>query len=462
MKKTVVCCLGVMAILLASCGSSIDAIELGDSGAQRTSQVASDAIAGSTEKMWAPYQNMIYTVEGDLPALGGTGQAYEVVPKKLSTDKIMLLAQSFGLNDKVVVVPESNKENPSYAVGGSTDGSAPGLYVNGDASLSYWSYSNISDPSHSSHSSRSSCAVAPSAPDSSTDTAVVAPDCGMPEAPTNLPTKDEAISTTRDLLSNGGLNVENLRFDVYADDWGVSVTAFEQVDGLEVPLSHNVTFGQDSRVSYANGVFVTLKKSQKYPLISSADGVKRLQDSMLTSGCAACRGAVDVLETTTNDEASAAVPSDVPDVVIKITGVKKSLVLIFTAKGVPVLLPAYTYSNSDGDVGQVMAVQDKYIKKQEVESPSDSVPAPGTDTVPVEQVPPASISPTPIAEVSQEQAATLVGLTEDEATKTAQENGWTIRVAARDGEQFMLTTDYSFSRVNITVVASLVTEVTVG
>lgn len=456
MKKTFVCCLGVVAILLASCGSSIDAIELGDSGAQRTSPVANDAGAGSTEKMWAPYQNMIYTVEGDLPALGGSGQAYEVVPKKLSTDKIMLLAQSFGLNDEVVPAPGSNKENPSYTVGGSTDGSAPGLYVNGDASLSYWSYNNMSTPSST------ACAVAPSAPDSSADTAVVAPDCGMPEAPTNLPTKDQAISTTRDLLNNGGLSVENLRFDVYADDWGVSVTAIEQVDGFEVPLSHSVTFGQDSRVSYANGVFVTLKKSVKYPLISSTDGVKRLQDSMLTSGCAVCRGAVDVMETTTIDEASAAVPSDVPDVVVKITGVKNSLVLIFTAKGVPVLLPAYTYSNSDGDVGQVIAVQDKFIKKQEVESPSDSVPAPGTNTVPVEQVPPVSISPTPFAEVTQEQAATLVGLTEDEATKVAQEKGWTIRVAARDGEQFMLTKDYLFSRVNITVVASLVTEVTVG
>lgn len=87
---------------------------------------------------------------------------------------------------------------------------------------------------------------------------------------------------------------------------------------------------------------------------------------MLTSGCAVCRGAVDVMETTTIDEASAAVPSDVPDVVVKITGVKNSLVLIFTAKGVPVLLPAYTYSNSDGDVGQVIAVQDKFIKNKKL------------------------------------------------------------------------------------------------
>lgn len=455
MKKIIACFLGVMAIVLSSCGSSIDAIELGDSGAQRTSPVANDSAAGSTEKMWAPYQNMIYTVEGEIPELGGSGQAYEVVPKKVSTDKIMLLAQSFGLNDKVVLGQDSNKDNPSYTVG-SADGSAPGLYVYGDASLSYWSYNNISS------ASRTACAVAPSAPDSSADTVVVDPVCGMPEAPTNLPTKDQAIGATQDLLINGGLSGENLRFDVYADDWGVSVNAIEQLEGLEVPLSHNVTFGQDSKVSYANGVFVTLKKSQKYPLISTTDGVKRLQDSVLTSGCTVCRGAVEspLLETTTNDVIS---PSGVPDVVVKITGVKNSLLLIWTAKGVPVLLPAYTYSNSDGDVGQVIAVQDKYIKKQGVESPSDSIPASGIGTVPVDQVPPVSISaPAPSAEVTQQQAATLVGLTEDEATKMAQEKGWTIRVAARDGEQFMLTADYSLSRVNITVVASLVTEVTVG
>jgi hypothetical protein len=35
-------------------------------------------------------------------------------------------------------------------------------------------------------------------------------------------------------------------------------------------------------------------------------------------------------------------------------------------------------------------------------------------------------------------------------------------VAARDGEQYMLTTDYVMNRVNVTLVEGTVTEVTVG
>jgi hypothetical protein len=56
----------------------------------------------------------------------------------------------------------------------------------------------------------------------------------------------------------------------------------------------------------------------------------------------------------------------------------------------------------------------------------------------------------------------LIGLTESEAVKVASERGWTIRVAMRDGEAFMLTKDYSENRVNLTVVKTVVTAVTIG
>lgn len=59
-------------------------------------------------------------------------------------------------------------------------------------------------------------------------------------------------------------------------------------------------------------------------------------------------------------------------------------------------------------------------------------------------------------------AEKLVGLTEDEATKVATGAGWTIRVVSRDGEDFMVTTDWQENRVNITVVDGKVTAVTVG
>jgi len=44
----------------------------------------------------------------------------------------------------------------------------------------------------------------------------------------------------------------------------------------------------------------------------------------------------------------------------------------------------------------------------------------------------------------------------------AEENGWQVRIAARDGETFPLTMDYREDRVNLTIVDAVVTEVLIG
>jgi hypothetical protein len=59
-------------------------------------------------------------------------------------------------------------------------------------------------------------------------------------------------------------------------------------------------------------------------------------------------------------------------------------------------------------------------------------------------------------------AQKLIGLSDDEAQKVADGLGWTVRVAMRDGEAFMLTTDFQTNRVNLTVTKGSVTAVTVG
>jgi hypothetical protein len=64
--------------------------------------------------------------------------------------------------------------------------------------------------------------------------------------------------------------------------------------------------------------------------------------------------------------------------------------------------------------------------------------------------------------ISDADAQKLVGLSEAEATKVATGNGWTVRIAMRDGKDFMLTTDYSDTRVNLTVTNGVVTGITVG
>jgi hypothetical protein len=68
----------------------------------------------------------------------------------------------------------------------------------------------------------------------------------------------------------------------------------------------------------------------------------------------------------------------------------------------------------------------------------------------------------PVAALDDASAKKLIGLTEAEAQKVATELGWQVRVAMRDGEAFMLTTDYQTNRVNLTITKGYVTFVVVG
>jgi hypothetical protein len=59
-------------------------------------------------------------------------------------------------------------------------------------------------------------------------------------------------------------------------------------------------------------------------------------------------------------------------------------------------------------------------------------------------------------------AAQLVGLSEQVAATCAANEGWSIRVVARDDEEFMVTADYRADRVNLTVENDVVTAISVG
>jgi hypothetical protein len=127
------------------------------------------------------------------------------------------------------------------------------------------------------------------------------------------------------------------------------------------------------------------------------------------------------------------------------------------------LLPAYTFTGAGGETVQVLAVRDEYISRP-VPSTGDVVVEPGspgtgggspgggsTDGSPG--------ADEPVGELRAKDASVLVGLAEDEAAKVAEGNGWTMRVAERDGEELMVTTDWQSNRVNVAVRSGRITEV---
>jgi hypothetical protein len=144
-----------------------------------------------------------------------------------------------------------------------------------------------------------------------------------------------------------------------------------------------------------------------------------------------------------------------------LTGARRSVTGIYMEKYGNIMMPAYTFTNDEGDIVRVIAVADKYLSFAPVAVPeplpTDSA-TPVTEPVPQDSAPGAA---EPIA-ISQSAADTLVGLSLEEATKVAGSRGWTLRVASVDGKENMLTADYSYSRVNVSVVDGVVTAVTIG
>lgn len=65
-------------------------------------------------------------------------------------------------------------------------------------------------------------------------------------------------------------------------------------------------------------------------------------------------------------------------------------------------------------------------------------------------------------EIPLSSARQLIGVSERAAELCAKVNNWSYRIASRDGEEFALTMDYRFDRINLRIREGLVTDVTVG
>ena len=140
-------------------------------------------------------------------------------------------------------------------------------------------------------------------------------------------------------------------------------------------------------------------------------------------------------------------PDTVPveTITVQLTEVRADLTMIWDVDGSMYLLPAYTFTTSDGGTVTMVAVDEQYLDMPE----ASEMPMPLDPGVPTAVAPPTVDMAT----------SALVGLTLDEATKVAEGNGWTVRVSKLDGEDQMLTEDYSATRVDVVVDAGSVTAV---
>ncbi len=447
----------ISALMFAACGSTDPLVlSLKSSQVKSGSNRANPSSSQSAEDAKLAYaQDVSYSVLNDLPDLGVSETAWTVNPLKQNKGTLKKLAVSLGLVGDIV------KHTVNDFSIGLDDNTGAGLRLSVDVSSAWWNYSSASVKGGS--ASSPACA-----PDASADCERLEKSVEAPTPPANLPDEATAIARVTQLLKDAGLRVKAYALTATKSDWSTEVVGTLMARDIPSNLALYVSFGSDAKIMYASGPLIELKNAGSYPLITPKDAVQRLSQLQYGLVGSTARSAIDMAVSSPSTGNSTPVSITVP-----ITGVRLALMQTTLNNNSSILLPAYTFTNADGDVGTVLAIEDKYLSYGDSEVTDGSDPEPihidpgtsgnGSSGGSPDAIPQPAANPTnPVAALDEASAKKLIGLTEAEAQKVAAELGWQVRVAMRDGEAFILTLDYQTNRVNLTIVSGSVTAVVVG
>jgi len=427
-KLCAVSMIAVSLVLISACGESGPLVlalasNQRDSGENRaTSDVANDSpqFVGIA---------VDYQIVGDVNSMPTQARAYSVSKYGEAMRETQRLADAFGLN----ATAQRSEDDKYVFIAQDVDTKASVWLWNHLAIGGWWSFS------------RENVSVSQSNPGCAPDDRSCAVDA-MPMMPTNLISEDEAVKRSQQYLTKAKLATADYVLSAVRTQWSTQVTGVVQVEDVLTNVAVNFSYGQDGMLMYASGPMMTVSRADIYPLVSIDKALERLSLPQYGFFGAAARIASDIA---VSDSLSYSEQSIIP-LTIPISGVRLTLMESNLSNGTHMLLPAFTFSNGDGDVGTVIAISDDFVVFPKIDSGAKEPGVPEPDYG--EQM----------QELTPQTASSLIGLTEDEARKIAQERGWILRVAMRDGEAFMLTTDYREDRVNVVVVKNLVTSVEIG
>lgn len=380
-----------------------------------------------------------FSVVGDLSTPRVSGFAFSIGSKPEAKDWLRRLAAALNVQGDIVKESKNN-----FTIGLNKDTGA-GVWLWADDAGSWWSYNN--------GSASTAVSTAPCDP-SSSDCSQVSPPTTVP-APTNLLPANEAVARATRFLIGVGFELKGFRLRGIETPQATIVEGELVVSSVPTNLMFRFTFEQDGVMTNASGPLVTLKRANGYYLITPEEGLERLKNPRYTSIGATSRAAAEV--------ASAPSPSGTSGpIAVSVSRVEYTLMQAVLANSTTILVPAYTYFNDEGVVGTVIAMKDENLTFNSLPVTSDEPSPLNNGGVSPGQGSSGGAGAGAIAPLNAETVKVLIGLAEDEAVKLAQINGWSTRVAVRDGESFQLTMDYNESRVNFTISKGIVTAVDIG
>jgi len=406
--------------------------------------------------MMVPYYKVEYVVDAKLPALSDDAQSWFAEPVvQADTDAMKKLAYALGVTGEVK--KQKADIGGGYLVGPS-DGSAPSVTFpapmkdgRGDTYATWYytgTYPKVGFEVTSETVSGSSDIPAETVVERSSE----------PVKPENLPDVAETRRLVKKILSSMNIDVTEKNVEATSDEFSSYAMAWQTFGGVRSPLTWNFGFGANSELSYASGSMLSFSKGPKYPRVGSDAGVKRLGDPRYFGGY----GSFQPLSRMTSEPIQSVEPETVQT--IHITAVKEALMPVVDTDNKVWLLPSYEFETKEGYPVGVLAIDDKFIDQGTASTtPGDSPTDSGTSITEPGVIEPGIVEPgVPDSVPTDDDVQALVGNSEAEAVKIIESWGWTVRIGERDGEKFMLTMDYSSTRVTLSITRGKVTAAVIG
>jgi hypothetical protein len=432
-------------------GSGGTAEMAADAGAPEPDRlVGDDALASdlSILPFWAGY---VYEVGEGLPPLPTADTGYQF-PAGATVDAAAVaeLAEVLGVAGEPVAGTGRDGDGTVWRIG-PDDGSAESLTVIDDGQLSWylssaWALQPGFEP----------CEIVVA-----DDGEVTEEICPEPVAPEGVPTAAEAEGRVGDLLAGLGVDVSGVELETYADDWSASVTVWTVREGVRWPMSWGFGFGAEGALQWASGHLAEPVATGPYPLVDLETAIARLgEQSGWWGGISVAATSEAVREADpgepTTDEPTTDEPTtdelipDQPDngakpvgehepMVATLVDVRADLWWVWDTDGSVWMLPAYTFTDTDGGWHTVPAVTDEFITIAEPEV--DPMP------LPVEPLDPVIVD------------TGVIGSSVDDATAALEAQGLSLRVLRLDGEDLVGTMDFVPTRVNVAVEDDVVVEI---
>lgn len=487
--------------LVAACGddpdreSTLPVLRVGAGVGAAEAGVSADAAAPDRLSMYVPAE-WEFVVEGSLPTLDSDAPVYVMDGgEEPSGEQLATLIEVLGVDGsftRTTSDPGTDYEWTTWSVG-PDDGSGPSITISDDGMLSWW----FSEGWESVAVGRSeSCA--PSIEPATEPTTTSGDEAGQgdescldewvePTPPVGIPTAAESEEKFRELFARLGFGGEQLTIESYADEWSAGAWGYASIGGVRSSMTVTASFGENGRLTYAGGYLGRPRPLATYPRVGTSVGLERLRDDYLSMmGRAVIEPALEgspVLldpvvpepaldDTDMDDNPVIADETDgseeIPEkITVRLVDVEEEYITYWSVDGDVYLVPGYSFVAAEDEWGYsgrytVPAIPSDYLDivapplpVEPEPMPIEPAPFPGSDSV-------GSGEGVDAVALSDDEAAQLVGLTEDEAFAEAAARGWEVRVASRDGESFSLTMDFLWNRVNVTVDDGLVTAVTVG